>query len=274
MDTIRPRKGQLRTGILPEIGQMSDAVFVGQRTGGDVMEVFDRGFLDDMKERLDIDLAGAVGVQTAASAELERRVLPLLPTARSVVVFAKEIYQEVVDLLRATNEAGQAHGGDLLPLHTEYLNGRLNRGVHELAAYFRHRGYRSLPLPAIAPTDQRFLEGLLSYKHVAELAGMGKIGWHSMLITGQFGPRVRLACVITEAPVDPSPPAPEDLCTECGACIESCPAKALEVPAIGASYSMNKFSCRTYRQAGLTCSVCMRVCDEALRGGGKRAALK
>jgi epoxyqueuosine reductase QueG len=229
------------------------------------MDVFDGTFLNEMKDRLDIDLAGAAAIDDTGSPELRRRVSPLMPTARSVVVFAKEIYQEVVDLLRPSNEAGQAHGGDLLPMHSEYLNGRLNRGVHELAAYFRQRGYRSLPLPAIAPTDQRFLEGLLSYKHVAELAGMGRIGWHSMLITGQFGPRVRLACVVTEAPFESSPSYLEESCEGCGACIESCPAKALEVPGNGMAYSMNRFSCRTYREAGLTCSVCMKVCDEALR---------
>jgi epoxyqueuosine reductase QueG len=229
------------------------------------MEVFDRSFLDEMKDRLDIDLAGATAVDDSAPVELQRRVSPLLPTARSVVVFAKEICQEVVDLLRPAHEAGEARGSELLPVHSEYLNGRLNRGVHELAAYFRQRGYRSLPLPAVAPTDQRFLEGLLSYKHVAQLAGMGRIGWHSMLITGQFGPRVRLACVVTEAPLSPSPSAFEDSCTGCGTCIESCPAKALQTPGEGMAYSMNKFSCGSYRQAGLTCSVCMKVCNDALK---------
>ena len=229
------------------------------------MEVFDGRFLEEMKDRFEIELAGTVAVETAGSPELEQRISPLLPAARSVVVFAKEIYQEVVDLLRPRNEAGEAHGGDLLPMHSEYLNGRLNRAVHELAGYFRQRGYRSLPLPAIAPTDPRFLEGLLSYKHVAELAGMGGIGWHSLLITDQFGPRVRLACVITEALVESSPHAVEASCNGCGACIESCPAKALEIPLNGTAYSMNKFACRSYRQAGLTCSVCVRVCDETLR---------
>ncbi len=229
------------------------------------MEVFDRHFLEEMKDRFDMELIGAVGIEHAGSTELERRVSPLLPTARSVVVFAKEIYQEVVELLRPGSESGEAHGGDLLPAHSEYLNGRLNRAVHELTAYFRQRGYRSLPLPAIAPTDQRFLEGLLSYKHVAQLAGMGRIGRHSMLITEQFGPRVRLACVVTEARLEPSPPTSNASCDGCDACIESCPAKALEIPDDGMAYSMNKFACRTYRQAGLTCSVCMRVCDETLR---------
>ena len=137
-----------------------------------------------------------------------------------------------------------------------------------LAAHFRRRGYRSLPLPAVAPTDPRFLEALISYKHVAELAGMGKIGWHSLLITEEFGPRVRLACLLTEADLEPSPRTFDDLCSGCGACVTHCPAKSLEVPAKDTVYAMNKFSCRAYRQAGLTCSVCMKVCDEAL--GGRR----
>ena len=229
------------------------------------MEVFDSHFLNEMKNRFEMDLTGAVAIERAGSPELERKVFPLMPTARSVVVFAKEIYQEVADLLRPDSGAGEAHGGDLLPAHSEYLNGRLNRAVHELSAYFRQRGYRSLPLPAIAPTDQRFLEGLISYKHVAQLAGMGRIGWHSMLITEQFGPRVRLACLVTEARLESSLSAPNGVCSGCGVCVDSCPAKALGIPGNGTAYAMNKFACRTYRQAGLTCSVCMRVCDEALR---------
>ena len=115
------------------------------------MEVFDRGFLDEMKERFEIDLAGATTIESSGSAELERRVSPLLPTARSVVVFAREIYSEVVDLLRPSSEAGEAHGGDLLPVHSEYLNGRLNRGVHELAEYFRRRGTVPCHFPPSRP---------------------------------------------------------------------------------------------------------------------------
>jgi len=123
------------------------------------MEVFDGHFLNDMKNRFEMDLAGAVAIEHAGSPELERRVFPLIPTARSVVVFAKEICQEIVDLLRPDSGAGEAHGGDLLPAHSEYLNGRLNRAVHELSAYFRQRGYRSLPLPAIAPPISVFWKG-------------------------------------------------------------------------------------------------------------------
>ena len=46
--------------------------------------------------------------------------------------------------------------------------------------------------------------------------------------------------------------------------IRSCPARALEVPGEREAYSMNKFACQVYRQAGFTCAICMKVCDEAL----------
>ena len=96
---------------------------------------------------------------------------------------------------------------------------------------------------------------------------MGSIGWHSMVITEQFGPRVRLACLVTEARFGVFAFTLRNGCCAAGvvSCIESCPAKALGIPGSGTAYAMNKFACRTYRQAGLTCSVCMRVCDEALR---------
>ena len=136
--------------------------------------------------------------------------------------------------------------------------------VHELATLFRQKGYRSLPLPAVGPSDQRFLTALLSYEHVAKLAGQGTIGRHSLLITPEFSPRVRLACLLTEASLESSPLTEKDYRTNCDACIQECPAQAIQGPKKGEAYSINKFACRTYRQAGLTCSVRMKACDEIL----------
>lgn len=187
-----------------------------------------------------------------------------LPRAKSVVVFGKEIYKEVVSLLKPSKEAGEAESGELLGVHTDYLNGRLTRAAHELATLFRQKGYRSLPLPAVGPSDQRFLTALLSYKHVGKLAGLGTIGRHSLLITQEFGPRVRLACLLTEASLECSPLTEREYCTNCDACLRECPAQAIQAPKKEGAYSINKFACRAYLQAGLTCGVCMKVCDEVV----------
>ena len=226
---------------------------------------FDQHFIQEMKSKLDVELIGVASVEESNSKELKSSATSLLPGAKSVVVLGKEIYKEVISLLRPSKEVGEAEYGELLGPHGDYLAGRLTRAVHQLADIFRKETYRSLALPAVGcPTDQRSLTAIFSYKHAGQLAGLGVIGRHSLLITPEFGPRVRLACLLTEASLEPSSLIQRDNCINCDACIRECPAQALEIPRQGESYSMNKFACRTYRQAGLTCSVCMKVCDEVV----------
>jgi epoxyqueuosine reductase QueG len=229
------------------------------------MAKYDQELLQEMKGKLDVELLGVASVETSGSKALKERAASLLPNVRSVVAFGKETYKEVIDLLRPSKEVGEAAHGDLYEPHIEYINGRLTRAVYELANIFRQDGYRSLPLPARGcPFDTRFLKAIFSYRHAAELAGLGTIGRHSLLITPEYGPRVRLACLLTEAPVESSSLKNEDYCDSCDACIRECPANALQVPGENEAYSINKHACRAYRQAGLTCSMCIKACDEVL----------
>ncbi len=229
------------------------------------MKKIDQNFLEEMRKKLDIDLLGVASVESSNSQELRNQATSLLPGAKSVVVLGKEVFKEVVTLLEPGKSAGEAEPGELFGPHSDYVNSRLTKAVYDLANIFRRDRYRSLPLPAAGcPTDQRFLQAVFSYKHAAQLAGLGTIGRHSLLITPDFGPRVRLACLLTEAPLEASPSLEKNYCLDCEACIRACPAQALQVPAPDEAYSMNKFACRTYRQAGLTCSVCLKTCNEVL----------
>lgn len=144
------------------------------------MEELGQEFVQSMKSKLDVELMGVASIQSSSSVELKERVGALLPKAKSVVVLGKEIYKEVVSLLKPSKETGEAESGELLAGHSDYLNGRLTRAVHELATLFRQKGYGSLPMPAVGPSDQRFLTALLSFKHAAALAGLGTIGRHSL----------------------------------------------------------------------------------------------
>ena len=229
------------------------------------MKRFDRSFLQDMKERLDVELLGVVSIEESTPEELKGRAASLLPGVKSVVVVGKEIYKEIVSLLKPSKEAGAAEYGELLGPHAEYLTGRLNRAIYDLAALFKKEGYRCLPFPAAGcPMDQRFLTAIFSYKHAGELAGLGTIGKHSLLITPEYGPRVRLACLLTEAPLEGTSRKSENHCIHCDACIRACPANALNQPRRDEPYSMNRFACHAYRQMGIACSLCMKICDEAL----------
>lgn len=225
------------------------------------MQRFDRPFLQTIKNKLDVELLGAARIDEAAPPEMTKCAEPLLPGAASVVVLGKEIYKEIVTLLQPTMEVGGADPGALLKPHYAHLNGRLNRAVYDLCQIFHRSGYRALPLSSLdCPTDQRTLIAIFPYKHAAVAAGLGTIGRNGLLITEEYGPRVRLACVLTDAPIEPSSVSGKHHCTECNACIDACPAKALHEPKDGEFYGMNKFACRTYRQTGLTCSLCMKAC--------------
>ena len=229
------------------------------------MSNFDHRFLQEMKSKLDVELLGVISIERSTPKELRDRATLLLPGVKSVVVVGKEIYREVVCLLTPSKGAGEAEAGELIVPHGDYLNGQMNKAIYGLASLFRKDGYRSLPLPAKGcPTDQRTLTAVFSYKHAAQLAGLGMLGRHSLLVTQEYGPRVRLACLLTEAPLKASPSTKRKLCKKCDACIQACPAQALHVPKQGEAYSINKFACRTYRQTGVTCSVCMKACDAVL----------
>ncbi len=229
------------------------------------MGKYDQQFFQEMKGKLEVELIGVASIERSTSKELRERAAFLLPGVKSVITVGKEIYKEVVVMLEPSKGVGEAERGELLKSHSDYLNGRLTKAIYDLAGLFRKEGYRSLPLsPGGCPTDQRSLTSLFSYKHAAELSGLGIIGRHSLLITSQYGPRVRLACLLTEIPLEASPPVHEDYCINCDACIRNCPSRALEVPRQNEPYSMNKFACRTYRQVGLTCGVCMKVCDSVM----------
>ena len=228
------------------------------------MAKFDQNFLEEMKSMFNVELIGVASVTRSGSKELKKYANALLPGARSVVVLGKEIFQEMVALLGTSKEVGEAFAGDYFLTHTEYINGRLTNAVHGMAGLLRDQGYRTLPMPTVAPTDQRFLKAVFSYKHAAELAGLGTVGRHTMLITPEFGSRIKLTCLLTEATLEPTPKSRKNYCIKCNACIKACPSKALQAPKKGQAYAMNPYACRTYRVSGLNCSVCMKACDESL----------
>lgn len=224
------------------------------------MAKYDQKSLNGMKKKLGVELLGVASVN--ASKELKKQADALLPGAKSVVVLGKEVFKEVVDQLQVGKEVGEAAPADFMGPHSEFLGGRLTKAVYDLASILREEGYRCFPLPSIGtPVDQRFLSPIFSFKQAAVLAGVGSLGWHTMVITPEYGPRQRFACLLTDAPMEPSPASKKNSCLQCNACVQICPVGALQKPKKGEYAAMNPFACRTYRGVGITCSLCLKACD-------------
>ncbi len=215
----------------------------------------------DLLQEIEADVVGIARLSDFKGSKLEETALRLLPEARSVVVFGMEVYPEILDLASPETVMGAASLNDLLVSNADFINGRLTKAAYDVARASRNLGLKALPLPATGcPLDSRFLGSVFSYKHAGEAAGVGKIGWNSMLITPDFGPRVRLACCLTEAELQPVNGQITGGCNGCGLCIDVCPVRALSMPPDGEPYIINKFACSTYYSAAGGCSECVRVC--------------
>jgi len=67
-----------------------------------------------------------------------------------------------------------------------------------------------------------------SMRIAAFAAGLGEIGWSKMLLTPEFGPRQRLAAVMTDMPLAPDPLySGPPLCDRCMMCAKDCTVGAI-----------------------------------------------
>lgn len=210
------------------------------------------------------DLVGIANVERFKEAPEGRRPADILPTARSVIVAAVHILDSICD--------------DLPETRYEYtnqfyvLNGTLGSASTRAARMLEEKGYRTIPVPAAYPRINKELMGIFSHRHAAVLAGLGEIGLSNLLITPQFGARVRLVSMITEVSLEPDPPFEKFLCREeqkeCGrACLTFCP-----VEAISPDGKMNKDRCLRYQErimpwsaVELRCGMCVGMCPVGKR---------
>ena len=217
--------------------------------------------MQDLIPKLEVDAVGIASLKEWKRTKLEETALRLLPQARSVVIFAMEIYPEILDLTSPGRMMGATSTNDLLARNADFLSGRLTKAAYDVTKAFRDSGLKALPLPAVGcPSDTRYLKAVFSYKHAGQAAGLGKIGWHSLLITPGFGPRVRLSCCLTEAELEPTNTNMTIECDSCGICLDNCPAGALSNPQASEQYAINKFACSSFYNASGGCAECMRLC--------------
>jgi epoxyqueuosine reductase len=220
--------------------------------------------VQDSLAKLEVDIVGVARLDNLKDKKMKEAVLELLPEANSIVVVGMEIWPEFLELTSPEMTAGGVNMNDIYQQHQDYIRGKLARASYDFAKASRKAGYKALPLTANGPAvDRRNLHAVLSYKHIAEAAGLGRIGMSSILITEKYGPRVRLAICLTEAILEQTPLIKEHICRYCNVCVLKCPAKALDRPKDGESYAINKFACREYVEAAGGCSECMRVCPVA-----------
>jgi len=157
--------------------------------------------------------------------------------------------------------------------HYRAVNEELNAIAEKIVNWIIEHGHKAHAVPASAFADPERLMGHISHKAVARMAGIGWQGKSLLIVTPDFGPRVRLVTVLTDMPLAPDGPI-ENRCGECTKCTEACPVGAIRcvLPA-GEHYSsrdeaIDFATCndRTIANNSLpgigarVCGVCVRAC--------------
>lgn len=135
----------------------------------------------------------------------------------------------------------------------------------QLAAAIRSLGY---PSRAHIDGNYRVIAPL-----VARDAGLGEIGRIGLLITPQYGPRVRIGVVTTDIPLVADTYVPDmgviDFCNNCQKCAENCPTRSIPFgprkEVNGAlCWKINPETCyHLWTAVGTDCGVCLSVCPYA-----------
>jgi len=171
----------------------------------------------------------------------------------------------------------------------EVINRNLENIGLRLTLKLENMGFATIYFPATYSDPQKHIQervpnraGLISNRHVAVRAGLGEFGLNNLVVTPQYGSRVRFNTIITEAALEPDPLLKEKACLgrDCYLCIEHCAPGALTVNEqvdwdqiwINPVSRTNQEVCRTKRKKLFCYSRCARICpinlDDALKWSG------
>jgi epoxyqueuosine reductase QueG len=145
--------------------------------------------------------------------------------------------------------------------HYRQANIHLDQVCFRVANYIQAEGYEALPIPASIIIDWEKQRGHLNHKIIAEGAGLGFRGRNNLLVTPQFGARIRLCTILTNLPLSCDTPKTGD-CGECTKCVSACPVSAIKKEGFELSTCfelLNYF--RKKEGIGVyICGICIKAC--------------
>lgn len=178
-----------------------------------------------------------------------------LPEAESVIVLGMRISDSIVDYHdyhnRFTGKASWASepAPRLDRAQVVRFNYYLQVGHYvqdELLLYLaskiawmlEDKGYQSMPMATtstrgLSAYEMRWAQAFYpwSQRHAAVMAGLGEFGYNNIVLTPEYGPRIRWNSIITEAEFDYTPLISKKICLreKCHKCLHACTANAIQL---------------------------------------------
>jgi len=217
---------------------------------------------------LGADLCGVAPISRFDEAPEGFHPLDVLPACKSVIVFAKKF------------PGGTLHCKTTVPytVARNLLSSELDRMSVQFCAVLEENKIIAVPTGTISHTryDAKTgrSRGIVSAKHCAAAAGLGRIGKNTLLVTPEYGNMVWLSVVLADAALEPDEVLPGSPCKDgCTLCADHCPVRALGNP------EMNQKACHAHafhtdegEEFTFKCHACRTICPN--RYGSQNAWLE
>lgn len=200
----------------------------------------DADIVKEKAKALGADLVGIVGTDTLnefpPDPKWPQTPDRISPHAKSVIVIAKRI---PVGAFRAKSNIPVQYM-DMLVLRA------MDKAGYRLTEWLEGQGYPSF-VTAAQETDWSYKNasyGRLSTRHLGIEAGLGTFGLEVNILTPEFGPRIYLTGILTEATIKADERITEQVCIgeSCSRCLYSCPSDAVR------HFGIDKRECATEAQ--------------------------
>jgi epoxyqueuosine reductase QueG len=232
--------------------------------------------LRDYARELQLDFIGFGSSGTLTGGPRDTRPTRYLASVKSIISIGYRLNYAALQNLPASRSTYM--------LEHDYANRHLDGASHAIARFLEERGFATIGFDAGAgfyheagKPPHRFA-GDISHKHAAVACGLGKFGLNNLVLSRQWGPRIRLATIVTAAELEYDHVFKGNPCPthECEACVKVCPVGALDGwrgeydPDRG--WVMDKKRCYDYiftTLKGQRCGLCIKACPiglEALPG--------
>ena len=196
----------------------------------------------DIKEaakRMGADIVGIGSIDRWSTAPIQMDPKQIMPKAKSVICMGFRVLRGSLRGIEEgtyfSNYSAMGYGG------ITYLY--MPMTIINMSKMIEDAGYEAVPMGH--QSDWRAIDNvgylnenysrpvapgraapdvMINLRIAAFLCGVGEIGYSKMLLTPEFGPRVRVGIIITELELEPDPIIePGTLCNRCMACVRECP---------------------------------------------------
>lgn len=216
--------------------------------------------LEELMRREGIDIFGVSDVSKA--------VPPRYKNAPYAVTLGVRLSDAVMDSVKDGPTKNYFH-------HYRTANAFLDLCALKCVINLQREGHLAVAIPASQTTNELAIAGDFQHKTAANMAGLGFIGKSALFISNEFGPRVRLATVLTSLKLEAGKMQPQK-CGSCDACAAACPCGAITGRAWEKEMSREELVdaalCSKHMKQkymdigrGAVCGICVAVCPQGVK---------